>query len=399
MTGEKVLAATLFGGFSARYAGEAIPLGRGEGNKASQLFQLLLCSPGFSVTKREAALSLYGADGAEDLNATMNNTLFRLRRYLARSPLPPGEYLLLGDGVITLAPLVPVRSDARELLDLGAEFSRCQDAGERTRLAKLACPLYTGAFLPRLAEEPWAAEKTRALQGAWGAMALHLLEEMKAVGDHKGMEELAAQGASIQPEGDWTLWRVGALLAQGKRQEAARRFWEYQDRLTAAGDLPAPDRLARLESFARRLRLPEDGEAAILRFLRQGREAMGASRSSLHGIRECYHLLERLRRRKGLESCLLLCAIQEMARGTPSPPRLEKQEKVLEAVVEKVLRAGDLYARYQPGQYLLLCPGCDRPSALKVVDRLDRRFQQENQGRYRVQCQVLEVKETPREQK
>ena len=399
MTGERVLAATLFGGFYVRYGEKPLSFGRGEGNKASQLFQLLLCSPGFALPKREAALLLYGRDGAENLNAAMNNTIFRLRRYLEKSPLPPGEYLSLRDGTVSLVPLVPIRSDAGELLELWGAFFRAEDAGERTRLARLACPLYAGPFLPGSTKEAWAAEKEQVLQEAWGAMALHLLEGMKAEGDHLGIEALAAQGSSIQPEGDWALWQVEALLAQGKRREAAQRFWAFQDRVTGSGKPPDSERLTRLERFARRVRLPEAGEESILRFLRQGREAIGASRSSLHGIRECCHLLEQLRRRMGLESCILFCTVRETGQGGSSPPGLKKQEKVLEKILETVLRAGDLYTQYQPGQYLLLCPGCRQKDALEVVERLDRRFQQENRGRYRLQCRVQEIRETPRRKK
>lgn len=55
--------------------------------------------------------------------------------------------------------------------------------------------------------------------------------------------------------------------------------------------------------------------------------------------------------------------------------------------------------QYQPGQYLLLCPGCRQKDAPEVVERLGRRFRQENRGRYRLRCRVLEVKETPRRKK
>ena len=46
--------------------------------------------------KMDVAESLYGREEVENLNASLNNTIFRLRRYLEDSPLPPGRYLVLG---------------------------------------------------------------------------------------------------------------------------------------------------------------------------------------------------------------------------------------------------------------------------------------------------------------
>ena len=44
----------------------------------------------------DVAESLYGREEVENLNASLNNTIFRLRRYLEDSPLPTGRYLVLG---------------------------------------------------------------------------------------------------------------------------------------------------------------------------------------------------------------------------------------------------------------------------------------------------------------
>lgn len=99
---EKVLRVRMFGGFSAKYGNEVLTFGKQMNSKFGQLFQILMTRPGQGFSKWEIMQSLYGQEEVEDSNASLNNTIFRLRRYLAASPLPPGDYVKLLGGGITL---------------------------------------------------------------------------------------------------------------------------------------------------------------------------------------------------------------------------------------------------------------------------------------------------------
>ena len=81
----------MFGGFSARYGDEILSFGRQRDSKFRQLFLILMTRPGQEFSKRDIAGSLYGQEEVEDPNASLNNTIFRLRRYLELSPLPSGD--------------------------------------------------------------------------------------------------------------------------------------------------------------------------------------------------------------------------------------------------------------------------------------------------------------------
>ena len=78
----KKLSVRMFGRFSARYADEILALGRQRDSKFRQLFQILMTRPGQDFSKLAVAESLYGWDEVEDSNASLNNTIFRLRKYL-----------------------------------------------------------------------------------------------------------------------------------------------------------------------------------------------------------------------------------------------------------------------------------------------------------------------------
>lgn len=118
----KKLLVKMFGGFSARYGEEALSFGRQRDSKFTQLFQILMTRPGQGFDKRDIMEFLYGWENVEDPNASLNNTIFRLRKYLEASPLPPGNYLILNEGVLRFDCIVLVESDAWKFESLAGEF-------------------------------------------------------------------------------------------------------------------------------------------------------------------------------------------------------------------------------------------------------------------------------------
>lgn len=145
---EKKLSVKMFGGFTASYGEEVLTFGRQRDSKFGQLFQILMTRPGQGFSKNEIAESLYKWEEVEDSNATLNNTIFRLRKYLAASPLPPGDYLFLRMGVLYIAGEIEMESDVWSFETMARAFETEQDKRKKVELCEKACELYQGEFLP-----------------------------------------------------------------------------------------------------------------------------------------------------------------------------------------------------------------------------------------------------------
>ena len=152
----------MFGGFSAEYGNEALTFGRQRGPKFGQLFQILMTRPGKGFNKKDIAEVLYGSEQVEDINASLNNTIFRLRKYLKNSPLPADEYLTLSDGLLRFDGKIEVESDTWSFECAGQEFKAEQDIRKKAEICKRACELYQGEFLPQLSSEQWVIESVNA---------------------------------------------------------------------------------------------------------------------------------------------------------------------------------------------------------------------------------------------
>ena len=118
----KKLWVKMFGGFSVRYGDEVLGFGRQRDSKFAQLFQILMTRPGMGFDKGAIMRFLYGREEVEVPNASLNNTIFRLRKYLETSPLPEGNYLILNEGVLRFDIVVPVESDVWRFESIIQEF-------------------------------------------------------------------------------------------------------------------------------------------------------------------------------------------------------------------------------------------------------------------------------------
>lgn len=386
------LTVRMFGGFSVSYASEPIVLGRQTSSKFCQLFQLLLTRPGRQFSKREIMRCLYGQESVEDANATLNNTVFRLRRCLAASPLPDGEYLTVADGIIRFEELVPVDCDVWRFERLTRSFDRETGRENRIQLAEEACGLYTGELLPRLAAEQWVIERDKTCREAYFRMLRYLLEHRQEERNYREIRRLSAAAAAIQPFGEWRLWQVDALVSLGKPEEAMAAYRELLDHLWESGEPPAEPWMKRLQEIESRIRLPREGDDALRRFLREDKSPAGAYPCPLQSFLDFCHILERQRERLGVEYCVLVCTIEGIGRREQTSwQRCAAQGTKLEKAFHSCLRIGDVYTKYSAGQYLLLCAGCRAGDAREIGNRVDARFQKLCGGRYRAQLRVLDL--------
>lgn len=386
------LTVRMFGGFSVSYAGEPITLGRQTSSKFCQLFQLLLTRPGRQFSKREIMRCLYGQESVEDANATLNNTVFRLRRCLDASPLPAGEYLTVGDGMIRFEELVPVDCDVWRFERLSRSFDKETGREKRIQIAEEACGLYIGELLPRLAAEQWVIERDKVCREAYFRMLRYLLEHRQKERNYREIQRLSAAAASIQLFGEWRMWQVDALVSLGKPEEAMAAYRELLDHLWESGEPPAEPWMKRLRELDSRIQLPREGDDTLRGFLREEKPSAGAYPCPQQSFLDYCHILERQKERLHTEYCVLVCTIEGIGKNAQTAwQRCAAQGPKLEKAFHACLRSGDLYTKYSAGQYLLLCTGCRARDAREIGNRVDARFQKLCGGRYRAQLRVLDL--------
>lgn len=388
---EQKLSVRMFGGFSARYADEALTFGRQRDSKFRQLFQILMTEPGQGFSKSAIAESLYRWDEVEDPNGSLNNTIFRLRKYLETTSLPPGEYLLLESGVLRFGGNIEVESDVWEFEKAAARFKEEHDKREKTALCEKACELYQGEFLPQLSNEQWVIEKSRNYQKIYVTMQRYLLNRLKEDGDYRKVEELSRRAAELYPYEGWERWWIDSLVALGRHEEAEELYRKATEYVQQNDVLLSKSQQEQFRQIGDRVLRTEGTEEDIGKYLMESRPGTGAYACTLLGFSDCFHMLKRVSRRGKVYFSLILCTILD-ANSQPATGReyCEKQGEKLCAAFRTNLRRGDIYTRYSENQYLLLCMGVEKENSLEIGERIDMSFRKKYGGRGGVSCRLLD---------
>lgn len=388
----KSLLVKMFGGFSVRYGDEVLSFGRQRDSKFAQLFQILMTRPGQGFDKGDIMEFLYGWEEVEDPNASLNNTIFRLRKYLEASPLPPGNYLLLNEGVLRFDSAVPVESDVWRFESLTREFEGEQDRQKKAEYCGKAFEIYQKEFLPRLSNEQWVIEKTRDYQKMYFRLLNYLLRYLKEEGDYKSIESLSAKAAELYPYEGWESWRIESLIALGRRGEAEKVYQETAAYVQKIGGFLSKNQQARFRKIGDWMQQPEGTAEDIGRCLMELGSEEGAYSCTLPGFLDCFRMVKRTAAREGMiYFILLLCTILD-AEGRPANNReyCKKQGKKLCTSFKAHLRRGDIYAKYSENQYLLLCIGAGKEDVSDIGMRIDRDYRKRCGGRGGINYRLLD---------
>ena len=343
----KKLCVKMFGVFSASYGDAVLTFGRQSDSKFSQLFQLLMTRPGQGFSKKRIAEILYGREEVENPNASLNNTIFRLREYLKESPLPPGEYLILHDGVLRFAGKVEVESDAWSFECAVRAFEQEQDRQKKMDICSRACEFYQGEFLPQLSNEMWVIEQSRTYHEMYSRVLNDLFRCLKEDGDCRSIERLAGRASAIYPGEGWESWQIESLVALGCYKEAEQIYQEAAARVQEAGGFLSREQQMKFFQMGTWIQRPEGTVEDIGRCLMEWELGEGAYRCTLPGFSDCFRMLKRVTSREGpVCFSLILCTILDLSgHPTNDPVYCKKQGEKLRSAFRSYLRKGDIYTK------------------------------------------------------
>lgn len=392
---EKKLKVEMFGGFSVSYGDEMLIFGRQRDSKFRQLFQILMTRPGQGFNKDDIAVNLYGQSEVEDANASLNNTIFRLRKWLESSPLPPGDYLILEEGALRFDGGFKVESDVWDFESMALEFENKQDKREKVELCRKACEIYRGEFLQMLSNEQWVIEKNQKYKKIYFMLLNYFLCCLKEDGAYASIKKMSARAAALFPCEEWEIWYIESLIALGDYREAEKSYQEIAAYMQESGRFLSKRQQEQFRKIGVRILRPEETEEDIRRYLMESASEPGAYACTLPGFLNCFHMLKRVSVRGGSDFSLILCTILDAA-GHPANNRkyCERQGEILCASFRSYLRRGDVYAKYSASQYLLLCMGAGRKDVSEIGTRIDMDYRKRCGGRGGISCKILDGKNT-----
>lgn len=360
----------MLGGFFLRRGETVLELG-GRSRKLYLLLACLIRERDRDVPYRELAALLWPEEEPDEATwRSLKALLHRTRCFLDGLGGDAGKWLRNRSGLCRFDPALPVRVDAEEFSAL------CREEGEDGRQERLvrALELYRGDFLPAAGSSSWALEQTRALHRLWRQVILEVLPVLAQEGRWEQAAALTENALVLEPaEEPLCRSRMEALLALGRKREAARTYERFQTVLMdRKGALPSNDLrtlyTAALDDPDSQVILPAD-----LPQLLQEPAAPGALLCAFDFFRVlCFSLVRSAQRAQQP----LHAALFTLSEEKEELPRhsLDRAMNNLQGTILDSLRRGDAAARCSTSQFAILLPQAGYEDAKRVCRRIARAF-------------------------
>lgn len=384
-----IMRVRMLGGFSISYEGAAVVFDRRSPAKFVQLFQLLMLHLKDGIGKAELIDALYGKDGVENGNSSLNNTIFRLRRQLKKAGMPEDPYIIVQRGICRWNENIKAVVDVHQL-DALIEEARIESGEKKEELLKEACSLYKGEFLPTGTAEAWSVIAGVKYRNLYFDCMRELFSILKKRREYEDILYISTRAVSVYPYEEWQLWRIDSLLALKRHKEALKVYEETASLyFNEFGLNPSQKMQERFHAMSSQIQGIPSEMAEIRRDLKEKTKGKGAYFCSLPSFIDTYRIMTRMTERTGMSVFLMLCTLTDSL-GVP----IEKEEKISEAAekfqtaIKLSLSRGDLYTRYSSCQFLVMLPGITQENCFRVAERISRLFKETGGGSSRIRCYI-----------
>ena len=209
---EKVLKICMLGGFTLDYDGKEIILGRNSTAKFVQLLQIVWIHGTKGIAKEQLMQMLYDRLNVTNLNNSLNNLLYRMRKQMVQAGLPEGDYITNRDGLYINDENISIEVDTIEFERYIAEAENAADRKEKYRCYENAALLYRGELLPAISSETWVTLESLAYKRKFSECVEWLGSYMEEQKDYEAMYRLYSQAAEIYPFDDWQIHQIESLM-------------------------------------------------------------------------------------------------------------------------------------------------------------------------------------------
>ena len=370
--------ARFLGGYSLTYYGREIRLDTNMKSKCMQIFLMLLKAGDQGLSRDELIKGMQSGDESLERQAnSLRQQIYLLRRAVARSDFPEGQYIALKKSRYYFSLDYHVDSDTAYLDELLSQI-RTAAAEEWQPLLMDFCQHYTGEFLPMLSGEEWATIEGAHYQKSYFDCLNRLCGMLKEQGQYETILELCSAASQMHPYDEWQAVQIDCLMflhrykeAQKVYEDATRLFYEE------LGVSSMDQVMAKYRSESGQLLYAANALTGVKEGLREPGEIRGAYECSYPSFLDIYHIISRNEERLGMESTLMVAAIKaESGEKDSADAVFEKKMEMLRQVILEGVRTGDAYTRYSRNQYLVLLAGAKEADGKKVAERLEKRWKE-----------------------
>ena len=309
---KNILKVRMLGGFTLEYKGKELVLDRNNVSKTTQLFQLLLLhTQDGGISKAALIDALYGRSDVENKNGSLNNTIFRLRKQLTAAGLPESSYININGGMCTWDPDIETSVDV-------CDFKQTIESARHEKSQKTKMEIY--------------------------------------------------------PFYDWQIWEIDSLIGMSRYKDGLDVYKRTTKLMfDELGLSPSAGMLERFKLMGERTSQAAGAIEDIKYRLREKESIEGAYYCTYPSFVDVYHVFGRMMERTGMSVFLMLCTLNFINIETDDENQKYYSELLRESI-QKAVRKGDFYTRYNIQQYLVMLIGITQENCTLVSKRINKEF-------------------------
>ena len=340
-----------------------------------KLFMYLLTHRDHAATVQELSEALWREDEVDNPAGALKNLMYRLRTLLKKN-LGDAPYIITSQGSYGWNPEIEVELDIEKFEEY---YKRAKAVSKQEGLSdyESAVALYRGDFMGNNTENHWAATLSTYYHSMF-LNAVKVLSELYLERErYQDMEDLCVYAVQMDNvDEELYCYHIMALIKQNKCELALKRYEEACKILYDALGVRNPAKLQQVQKEL--LKMSKSNEAESLENIHEDmveEDSEGVYFCGYPVFREIYRLEVRKNSRLGEAEYIVLFTVEtedNVKTGNEKMERflIEQGMGRLKSTLGKVLRIGDVAARYSDSQYIVLLPTCTYESSVRVAKRV-----------------------------
>ncbi len=381
METDSVLHIHMLGECALYYQGKTLDEHTLRSKKIWTLLQYLITFRNKSISQNELIELIYPEEKSDNPGNALKTLMHRARCAMEGLGFSNGKAIIIQRGGSYLwNPELELDVDADHFEALCRQAESIEDPEARLGCYMEAAALYKGDFLPKSASEVWVAP----INTYYHTLYLRIVHDAVALlaqrQQHDDIVHLCQQAIGIDPYDEFLYYHLIQALMDAKRPQAAMVQYENMTKLfyNEFGVTPSKEMQALYKDLVRTSNSVETDLSLIKDSMREKGKAVGAFYCEYELFKDIYQVEVRSAARSGATVHLCLLTISTSTGSTPPVKTLTNGMEKLSACIRGSLRQGDVYTRYSVCQFMILLPMTTYENGEMVLDRIKRRFRQEN---------------------
>lgn len=403
---DKLFEVRMLGGFSIRYGGTDIVLGRNTTAKFIQLLQIVWLNGERGITKDALIRALYDKDAFSNINNSFNNLIYQMRKQMVKAGLPERNYIEKRAGLFVPDHTLDVQIDVNKFKEHIAHAEESLTGEEKAEWYNAALDIYGGELLPDFDTETWVVMENVALRESFDTAVNWLGAYYKDKEDYANLYRVYTKAADLYPVDDWQVGQIEALTMQGEYKDAFKLYNRiaryYNDDL---GIPPTEKLIACYKELADKTSYEPGHVDAI----REGLSEHGTDDVIDAGAYYCpypsfmdnYRIMSRNMKRGGQSIFMMMCTLVDYeGKQITNLEKLKTRSAVLKQAIQYALREGDAFTQYTNSQYLILLTGTTIEGCDVVYRRILHKLRELSTTKIDIRYQatsLAELDDTPEE--